>query len=132
MIKRMRGRLPFLQKGAKNKQGYVYRSLALAICFNIPCIYFSPRSRSRRHSHRRYSRSRSHSHSHRRRSRSRSYTLEYRRRKSRSHSPMSNRRRHTGSRVCGLKRLMNLFCLRYVFSHSIISCFMRARPGFKK
>ncbi|CAM4518304.1 unnamed protein product, partial [Lepidochelys olivacea] len=58
-------------------------------------------SRSRRHSHRRYTRSRSHSHSHshRRRSRSRSYTPEYRRRRSRSHSPMSNRRRHTGSRA---------------------------------
>uniref|UniRef100_A0A2K6LQN9 Transformer-2 protein homolog beta n=1 Tax=Rhinopithecus bieti TaxID=61621 RepID=A0A2K6LQN9_RHIBE len=58
-----------------------------------------PMSRSRRHSHRRYTRSRSHSHSHRRRSRSRSYTPEYRRRRSRSHSPMSNRRRHTGSRA---------------------------------
>ncbi|MBN3274507.1 TRA2A protein, partial [Polyodon spathula] len=57
------------------------------------------RSRSRKHSHRRYSRSRSRSHSHRKKSRSRSYSPECRRKKSRSTSPMSNRRRHAGSRA---------------------------------
>lgn len=57
------------------------------------------RSRSRRHSNRRYSRSHSRSYSHRRKSRSRSYSTEYRRRRSQSTSPMSNRRRHAGSRV---------------------------------
>lgn len=67
---------------------------------NIEIDFLTLRSRSRRHSHRRYTRSRSHSH--RRRSRSRSYTPEYRRRRSRSHSPMSNRRRHTGSRVSSI------------------------------
>lgn len=70
-----------------------FDSLAL-ILYPVFC-----RSRSRRHSNRRYSRSRSRSYSHRRKSRSRSYSPEYRRRRSQSTSPMSNRRRHTGSRV---------------------------------
>lgn len=62
----------------------------------LPVVF---RSRSRRHSNRRYSRSRSRSYSHRRKSRSRSYSPEYHRRRSQSTSPMSNRRRHAGNRV---------------------------------
>lgn len=61
------------------------------------------RSRSRRHSNRRYSRSRSRSYSRRRKSRSRSYSIEYQRRKSQSTSPASNRRHHTGSRVSAMR-----------------------------
>ncbi|KAG2465251.1 TRA2A protein, partial [Polypterus senegalus] len=90
---------------------------------------FDIRSRSRRHSHRRYSRSRSRSHSHRKKSRSRSYTPDYRRKKSRSTSPMSNRRRHAGSRAMERANGMELDGRRIRVDYSITKRPHTPTPG---